>query len=100
MAADIIDFIPIIVGVAIGFLIFNRKYKKSEEPEQDERTEKAAGKAAHSTIIVLMLAMAVIFYGYIFDLFKLETDQSIAILALTLLLSLIAFRRYYNSKDF
>lgn len=99
MAVDIISFIAAIVGVAIGFLIVNMRRKKSEEPEQDERTENAAGKAAHSTIIVLLLAMAVILWGDLFELFKLETDQSIPILFFTLLISLIAFRRYYNSKE-
>lgn len=99
MAVDIISFIGVIVGLAIGFLIVNRRRKKSETPEQDERTENVAGKAAQGTVIVLMLAMAVILYGDLFDLFKLETDQSIPILFFTLLISMIAFRRYYNSKE-
>ncbi|MDA0524746.1 DUF2178 domain-containing protein [Methanococcoides alaskense] len=99
MAVDIIEFIPILIGLATGYLILNRKRKRSEEPEQDERTENVAGKAAHNTIIVLMLAMALIGYGDIFDLFKMGTPATISILFITLLISLIAFRRYYNSKE-
>ncbi|NPE28488.1 DUF2178 domain-containing protein [Methanococcoides sp. SA1] len=99
MAVDIIEFIPIIVGLATGYLIVNRKRKRSEEPEQDERTENVAGKAAQGTVIVLMLEMGVILYGDMFDLFKLETPATISILFITLLISLIAFRRYYNSKE-
>lgn len=100
MAVDMISFIGVISGLAIGFLLIGRGRKKSEEPEQDERTENVAGKAAQSTIIVLMLAMAVILSGDLFDLFKLETYQSIPMLFFTLILSLIVFRSYYNSKEF
>ncbi|KGK98485.1 hypothetical protein LI82_12375 [Methanococcoides methylutens] len=99
MAVDIISFIGVIVGVTIGFLIVNRGRKKSGEPEQDERTEKVAGKAANSSIIVLLLAMAVILWGDLFELFKIETGQSISILFFTLMISLITFRRHYSSKE-
>lgn len=99
MEVEIVEFVPIIVGFAIGFLILNRKNKRSEEPRQDERTENVAGKAAQGTIIVLMLEMGVILYGDIFDLFKLETPATIIILFFTLLISMISFGRYYNSKE-
>lgn len=100
MLMNIIDFFPSgIVIPVIVLLILYRQHKKSGEPRYDERTEKITGKAAMSTVSMLMVAMLAILYGGDFDLFKLETQQTISILFLTLLISFIAFYRYYNSKD-
>ncbi|MBP2029902.1 putative membrane protein [Methanohalophilus levihalophilus] len=99
MAIDIFSFIPVIIGVVVGFLVSSRKRSKSGEPEHDERTEKVAGKAARSTIVVLMISFAVILWGDIFNLFKLETRETIAILFPVLLLSMLGFVTYYTSKD-
>ncbi|MCM1987230.1 DUF2178 domain-containing protein [Methanococcoides seepicolus] len=102
-ALVIIYPVLLIIGASIGILIstiYDIRYKKIGEPEHDERTEKVTGKAAKSTIIVLMAACAVILYGDIFGLFKLETRETLAILFPVLMLSMLGFVTYYNSKDF
>jgi uncharacterized membrane protein len=107
MDVDLFENIPLIIGFLIGILIATihnirrkAKRKRSEGPEHDERTEKVTGKAAKSTIIVLMGVCAVILWGDIFGLFKLETRETMAILFPVLLLSMLAFVNYYNSKEF
>ena len=102
-ALAIIYPVLLIIGASIGLLIstiYDIRYKNIGEPEHDERTEKVTGKAAKSTIIVLMGAIAVILWGDIFGLFKLETIEIMAILFPVLLLSMLGFVTYYNSKDF
>lgn len=42
----IIKMIPIFIVTSIGFLLRQRLRKRSQEPEQDERTQKLAVKAA------------------------------------------------------
>ncbi len=92
----------LIIGASIGTLIstiYDIRDKKTEEPEHDERTEKVAGKAARSTIVVLMAACAVILWGDIFGLFKFGARETLAILFPVLLFSMLAFVNYYNSKE-
>ena len=95
----ITNMIPIIIGMSIGFLLRQRSRKKSEEPEHDERTQKIAGKAAQNTIIVLMAAIAVILWGESLDVFKLQVFPLLSFMFFLILISLIGFRQYYNSKE-
>ncbi len=89
----------ILTGFAIGWIIFSIRRKKTNEPKQDERTEKVACKSVQSTIIVLMFLLAVICWGDFLDLFKLETTMAVYLIFFVLLLSLIGFRGYYNLKE-
>ena len=98
MAVDLIILFGI-TGLAIGWTIYLILRKKTDEPERDERTEKVACKAVQSTIIVLMFLLAVIGWGDILDLFKLETLMTVSLIFFVLLLSLIGFPRYYNLKE-
>jgi uncharacterized membrane protein len=93
------NMIPIIIGMSIGFLIRQRSRRKSEEPEQDERTQKIAGKAAQSTLVVLMAAMAVVLWGEMLDVFKLQATPILSFMFFLMLMSLIVFRQYYKVKE-
>lgn len=73
--------------------------KKPYEPEGDERTQKIAGKAALNTIVVIMGALAVIGWGDILDLCKLETPAMVSVVFFALMISMLGFLKYYNSKD-
>jgi uncharacterized membrane protein len=86
--------ILIIVGI-IRFIL----RKKPNEPESDERTQKVAGKAALNTIVVIMGALAVIGCGYILEIFKLETPAVVSVVFFALMISMLGFLKYYNSKD-
>lgn len=103
MAVDIFEYMPLIIGMEIGSLIaliYIVKRKKSGEPEHDERTEKVTGKAARSTIIVLMLVLLTILGGELLGLVKLETGEMLALTIPALLISMVGFVSYYNSKEF
>jgi len=86
--------ILIIVGI-IRFIL----RKKPNEPESDERTQKVAGKAALNTIVVIMGTLAVIGCGYILEIFKLETPAVVSVVFFALMISMLGFLKYYNSKD-
>ena len=97
---DIIrQIIPIIIGYSIGFLLHHRARKKAEEPEHDERTQKIAGNASQSTIIVLMAAIGVFLWGELLGVFKLQVTQVLIFMFLLMLISLIGFRRFYSIKE-
>ena len=98
MAVNLIILFGVLTGLAIGWIIYLILRKKTDEPERDERTEKVACKAAQSTIIVLMFLLAVIGWGDVLDLFKLETPMTVSLIFFVLLSSLIVFPRYYNLK--
>lgn len=89
----------LVIGALISS-IYDFRLKKIGEPEHDERTEKVTGKAAKATIIVLLGAFAVILWGDFLGLFKLETRETLAILFPVLMLSMLGFVTYYNSKEF
>ncbi|KGK98486.1 hypothetical protein LI82_12380 [Methanococcoides methylutens] len=95
-----IIFPVLLITGALMSSIYDFRLKKTGEPEHDERTEKVTGKAAKSTIVVLMAACAIILWGDIFGLFKLETRETLAILFPVLMLSMLGFVTYYNSKEF
>ena len=99
MAVDLIILFGVLTGLAIGWIIHLILRKKTDEPERDERTEKVACKAVQSTIIVLMFLLAVIGWGDVLDLFKLETPMTVSLIFFVLMLSLIGFPRYYNLKE-
>jgi uncharacterized membrane protein len=88
----------VIALTIISFVHFILR-KKPNEPESDERTEKVAGKAALNTIVVIMVTLAVIGGGHILDLFKLETPAVISVVFFALMISMLVFLKYYNSKD-
>jgi len=99
MVVDLHILLGVITGLAIGWSIYFIRRKKTNEPEIDERTEKVAGKAARNTIVVIMGTLAVIGWGDILDLFKLETLAVVSVVFFALIISMIGFLRYYNSKD-
>lgn len=99
MVVDLKILFGVITGLGIGWSIYFIWRKRTDEPERDERTQKVAGKAAQNTIIVIMGVLAVIGWGYILDLFKLETPAVVSLLFFTLMISMIGFSRYYNLKD-
>ncbi len=99
MAVSIISLFGIITGFAIGWAINFIRRKRTGEPERDERTQKVAGKAAQSTVILIMVALAVIGWGDILGMFKLETPMIVSLIFFTLMISMIGFSRYYNSKE-
>lgn len=99
MNVDLYLLFGILTGFAIGWIILLIRRKKTNEPEQDERTEKVACKSVQSTIVVIMFLLAIICWGDILDLFKLETLMAMSLIFLVLLLSLIGFRGYYNLKE-
>ncbi|MCM1987229.1 DUF2178 domain-containing protein [Methanococcoides seepicolus] len=102
MTVDIFEYMPLIIGMEIGSLIaliYIIRRKKSGEPEHDERTEKVTGKAARSTIIVLMLVFLTILGGELLSLIKLEAIEMLAIIFPILLISMVGFVSYYNSKE-
>ena len=100
MVADFNIQFPIFVFFfTMGGIIHFILRKKPNELESDERTEKVAGKAARNTIVVIMGALAVIGWGHIFDLFKLETLAVVSVVFFALMISMIGFLKYYNSKD-
>ena len=88
----------VIALIIISFVHFILR-KKPNEPESDERTEKVAGKAALNTIVVIMVTLAVIGGGHILDLFKLEIPAVISVVFFALMISMLGFLKYYNSKD-
>ena len=89
-------FITILTIVAIIRFILR---KKPNELESDERTQKVAGKAALNTIVVIMGALAVIGWGYVLDILKLETPAVVSVVFFALMISMLGFLKYYNSKD-
>lgn len=100
MVADLnIQILLYVIFFAIGWAIHSILRKKTNEPKSDERKEKVAGKAARNTIVVIMGALAVIGWGDILDLFKLETLAVVSLVFFTLMISMIGFFKYYNSKD-
>lgn len=99
IVVDLKMLFGLITGLAVGWFIYFIRRKRTDEPERDERTQKIAGKAAQNTIIVIMGMLAVIGWGYILDLFKLETPVVVSLVFFALMISMIGFLRYYNSKD-
>lgn len=98
MAMDLKILFGVITGLAIGWTIYFIRHRRTHEPERDERTQKVAGKAAQATIVVIMAVLAVIAWGYILELFKLETPAVVSLIFFVLMISMIGFLRYYNSK--
>jgi len=100
---DIIDIIgqlvPFIIGYSIGFFLHRKAHQHSDEPEHDERTKKIAGNASQSTIIVLMLAIAVFLWGELFGVLKLQVMQVLIFMFFLMLASLIGFRQFYSKKE-
>ena len=99
MVVDLKILLYVITGFAIGWSIHFIRRKRTNEPESDERTQKIAGKAAQNTIVVIMGTLAVIGWGDILDLFKLETLAVVSVIFFALMISMIGFLKYYNSKD-
>ncbi|MDF1533426.1 MAG: DUF2178 domain-containing protein [Methanosarcinaceae archaeon] len=60
MVVDLHILLGVITGLAIGRCIHFIWRKRTNEPENDERTQKIAGKAAQNTIVVIMGTLAVI----------------------------------------
>ncbi len=94
-----IQILYYVIFFAIGGALHSILRKKTNEPKSDERKEKVAGKAAQNTIVVIMGTLAVIGWGDILDLFKLETPAVISVVFFTLMISMFGFFKYYNSKD-
>ncbi len=99
MVVDLKILLYVITGFAIGWFILFILRKRTNEPESDERTQKIAGKAAQNTIVVIMGTLGVIMWGYILDLFKLETPAVVSVVFFALIISMIGFSKYYHSKD-
>ena len=55
MALDLKILFGVITGLAIGWIIYFIQYKKMDEPERDERTEKIGCKAAKSYLWYFLL---------------------------------------------
>jgi len=88
-----------ITGVIIVYCIRLIQRKKTNEPEQDERTQKIAGKSAQMTLVVIMGVLAIIGWGDIFKLFKLRAGVVVSLVFLSLLISMIGFLKYYRKKE-
>ena len=73
--------------------------RKRKDPISDERTEKIAGKSARMTLVVIMGVIAIIAWGNILELFKLETQAALAIIFSSLLISMLGFLQYYGRKE-
>ena len=88
-----------VFGIVFG-LAYRRfiKKKKTGEIEQDERTEKIAGKAARMTVLSVMGVTAVVLYLEVFEIYKFGTPMALSLVLTSLLVSMIGFRRYYNRK--
>jgi len=99
MVVDLYKLLIFVFFFTMGGVIHFILRKKTNEPESDERTQKIAGKAAQNTIVVIMGTLAVIGWGYILDLFKLETLAVVSVVFFALIISMIGFLRYYNSED-
>jgi uncharacterized membrane protein len=97
--ADIITLTSAFIGAFGAFLISRWRRRKRQGPENDERTERADGKAARCTIVVLMVVMALVLWGTFFDLFTLGSKEVVSLLFFTMLFSMIGFRHYYLSKE-
>lgn len=99
MVVDLKILLYVITGLAIGWSIHFIRRKRTNEPENDERTQKIAGKAAQNTIVVIMGTLGVIGWGDILDLFKLGTLAVVSVVFFAMMISMIGFLKYYNSKD-
>lgn len=100
MVADLnIQLLIFVIFFTMGGVIHFILRKKPNEPKSDERKQKVAGKAAQNTIVVIMGVLAVIGWGDILDLFKLETLAVVSLVFFTLMISMIGFFKYYNSKE-
>ena len=89
----------VVVGVAFGMTVYLIRRKKTDEPRQDERTQKVGCKAAQASIVVIMGVMAIIVWGEILEIFKLETPMALSLIFFSLMISMIGFLRYYNKKE-
>ena len=87
-----------ITGAVIAYGIRLMQRKKTNEPEQDERTQKVAGKSAQMTLVVIMGVLAIIGWGDILELFKLRAAVVVSLVFLSLLISIIGFSKYYRKK--
>lgn len=95
-----------ICGIILGIIVFRKDWLrvvrivrgKETDIVTDERTEKVAGKAATRTIVVIMVVTAIILFGDVFNLFKLETKLALSIIFFSLLISMNVLLRYYDSK--
>ena len=100
MVADLdIQLLIFILFFTIGGVIYFILRKKPNEPEGDERTQKIAGKAALNTIVVIMGTLGVIGWGDALNILKLETPAVVSVVFITLMISMIGFFKYYNSKE-
>jgi len=98
MVVDLYKLLIFVFFFTMGGVIHFILRKKTNEPESDERTQKIAGKAAQNTIVVIMGTLGVIGWGDILDLFKLETPAVVSVVFFALIISMIGFLKYYNSK--
>ena len=100
MVADLnIQLLIFVFFFTMGGVIHFILRKKSNEPKSDERKQKVAGKAAQNTIVVIMGVLAVIGWGDILDLLKLETLAVVSLVFFILMISMFGFFKYYNSKE-
>jgi uncharacterized membrane protein len=102
MAISLTGLLAFATGFAIASIIsmlWRKKTEKTDEPKYDERTQKIGGKAAKATIVVIMGVLAVIGWGDILGVFKLETSMAVSLVFFALMISMFGFLRYYNSKE-
>ena len=99
MMQDLDGQLYFVIALTIVSFVYFIMRKKPNEPEGDERTQKIAGKAALNTIVVIMGVLAVIGWGDALDVFKLETPAVVSVVFFALMISMLGFFKYYNSKD-
>ena len=87
-----------ITGAIIAYGIRLMQRRKTNEPEQDERTQKVAGKSAQMTLVVIMGVLAIIGWGDILELFNLKGRVVAPLVFLSLVISMIGFSKYYSKK--
>ncbi len=97
----------IICGIILGTIVHRKNWLrfirivrgKETDIVTDERTEKVVGKAATRTIVVIMTAIAIILFGDVFNVFRLETKLALSIVFFSLLISMNVLLKYYDSKE-
>ncbi|NOQ55210.1 MAG: DUF2178 domain-containing protein [Nanohaloarchaea archaeon] len=96
-----------ICGTILGIIVHRKDWLrvirivrgKETDIVTDERTEKIAGKAATRTIVVIMASIAIILFGDVINVFRLETKLALSIVFFSLLISMTVLLRYYDSKE-
>ncbi len=87
-----------ITGAIIAYVIKLIQRKKTNEPEQDERTQRVAGKSAQMTLVVIGCVLAIIGWGDILELFNLKGRVVAPLVFIILVISMIGFSKYYRKK--